>query len=105
MRRPVRTKKGVLSAISEQRLRLQALGVQRLGLFGSFVRSEQRPDSDVDLLVEFAPGQKNFDNLMQLGFLLEDLFQRRVELVTPESLSPYLCPHILDEVEYAALTP
>jgi uncharacterized protein len=79
------------------------MGVARLGLFGSFVRDEQGSDSDVDLLVEFAPGQKNFDNFMALGFYLEDLFDRRVELVTPESLSPYIRPHVMTEVEYAVI--
>lgn len=92
-----------MSVITEQQPQLQALGVRRLGLFGSFVRGEQRPDSDVDFLVEFVPGQKTFDNFMQLGFLLENLLKRRVELVTPESLSPYLRSRILDEVEYAAI--
>ena len=79
------------------------MGVRRLGLFGSFVRGEQRADSDVDLLAEFAPGQKTFDNFMQLAFFLEDLFHRQVELVTPESMSPYLRPYIMDEVEYASV--
>ncbi|MCX6031370.1 MAG: nucleotidyltransferase family protein [Chloroflexi bacterium] len=105
MKRSVRTKERVLSLIAAQQPTLRALGVQRLGLFGSFVRGEPRPDSDVDFLVEFAPGQKNFDNLMQLGFLLEDLLRRRVELVTPESISPYLRPHILGEVEYVTIAP
>lgn len=104
MRRPTLTKKQVVSTILKQQSRLQALGVKRLGLFGSFARGEQRVDSDIDLLVEFLPGQKTFDNFMQLGFLLEDLFQRRVELITPESLSPHLRRQILDEVEYAAIT-
>jgi len=79
------------------------MGVRRLGLFGSFVRGEQRADSNVDLLVEFAPGQKTFDNFMKLAFFLEDLFRRHVELVTPESMSPYLRPYIMDEVEYASV--
>jgi predicted nucleotidyltransferase len=57
--------------------------------------------SDVDVLVEFEQDRKTFDNFIQLSFLLEDLFQRRVELVTIESLSPYIGPHILSEVEYA----
>ena len=37
---------------------------------------------------------------MQLALFLEDFFERRVELVTPESLSPYIGPHILKEIEY-----
>ena len=74
--------------------------MKKLGLFGSFVREEQGVESDVDLLVEFEPGKKTFDNFIQLSFFLEDLFKRRVELVTSESLSPYIGPHIMNEVEY-----
>jgi len=97
------TKRDVLNTLRQNSARLQALGVKRLGLFGSFVREEQRSASDIDLLVEFQPGKKTFDNFMELSFLLEDLFRRRVELVTTESLSPYLGPHILREVQYVSL--
>lgn len=83
--------------------RLKSLGVSRLGLFGSFARGEQNPDSDIDLLVEFAPGEKTFDAFMQLSFLLEEILEHPVELVTVESLSPYIGPHILKEVEFAAI--
>jgi len=72
-------------------------------LFGSFVRGQPRADSDVDLLVEFELGQRTFDHFMQLSFLLEDLLGRKVELVTPEALSPYIGPYILGEVEYVSL--
>lgn len=82
---------------------LMALGVRRIGLFGSFVRGDQRLDSDIDLLVEFEPGRKTFDAFMELSFFLEDVLEHRIELVTVESLSPYLGPHILREVEYAPL--
>ncbi len=101
MTEAVQDKARVLALVADNRPRLQALGVKRLGLFGSFVRSEQRAESDVDLLVEFQPGQKTFDNFMQLGFLLEELFGRHVELITPESLSPYIRPHVMGEVQYA----
>ncbi len=97
----VRTKHDVVALLRHNRDPIRALGVKRLGLFGSFVRDQQGPESDVDLLVEFEPGRKTFDNFIALPFLLEDLLQRRVELVTSESLSPYLRPHILDEVEDA----
>lgn len=77
--------------------------MKRLGLFGSFKRDTPTVDSDIDFLVEFEVGQKTFDNFIQLAFLLEDLLQRRVELVTQESLSPYIGPRILAEIEYASL--
>ena len=103
MRTAINTKQDIVTVLRENRELIQGLGVKRLGLFGSFVRGEQRAESDVDLLVEFEPGKKTFDNFMALAFLLEDLLRRRVELVTAESLSPYLRPHILDEVEDVAL--
>jgi predicted nucleotidyltransferase len=72
-------------------------------LFGSFVRGEQHPGSDIDLLVEFEPTRKTFDGFMALSFFLEEILQHKVELVTTESLSPYLGPHILSEVQDVAL--
>jgi predicted nucleotidyltransferase len=97
----VNTKLDILNILDEHWDRLRALGVKRIGLFGSFVRGEQRPDSDIDLLVEFEPARKTFDTFNELCFFLEEILQRRIELVTVESLSPYLGPHILREVQYA----
>ena len=99
----VQTKQEIIETLRKNRSKIRALGVKRLGLFGSFVRSEQRTDSDVDMLVEFEHGQKTFDHFMQLSFLLEDMLGRSVELVTPESLSPYVGPYILKEVEYVSV--
>jgi predicted nucleotidyltransferase len=99
----VQTKSEVLSLLAAHAGDLHRFGVQRYGLFGSFVRHEQKTTSDVDILVEFSPGQKTFDNFMNLAFFLEELLGRRVELVTREALSPHIGPHILAEVEYAAI--
>lgn len=99
----MKTKQDVLKILHQNRERLRGFGVERIGLFGSFVREEQHPDSDIDLLVEFAAEQKTFDAFMDLVFFLEEILQHKVELVTVESLSPYLGPHILKEVEYAPL--
>jgi predicted nucleotidyltransferase len=99
----IKTKQDILDVLDQNRSHLRALGVRRIGLFGSFVRGEQRPDSDIDLLVEFDQGQKTFDIFMELSFFLEEVLQHRIELVTVESLSRHIGPHILREVEYAAL--
>lgn len=99
----IETKEDILNTLTQNQARLASLGVRRIGLFGSFLRGEQRPDSDIDLLVEFKPGQKTFDAFMELSFLLDDLLQRKIELVTRESLSPYFASYILKEVEYAPL--
>ncbi len=102
---PAQTKTELMSIIEGHESELRAIGVRRLGLFGSFVRGDQRADSDVDVLVEFDSGKKKFDNFMNLSFFLEDLFKRRVELLTPESLAPRIRPRILATVEYARLSP
>ena len=97
---PIQTKKDILSFIRQHPDEIKSFGVKKLGLFGSFVRNEQSTESDIDLLVEFEEGQKTFDNFMQLSFWLEEMLRRPVELVTVDSVSPYLRPHITQEVEY-----
>ncbi len=103
MSTPVTTKKEVIARLRGARHHLAALGVAEIGLFGSFVAGRQTAASDVDLLVEFAPPQHTFDNFMEVSFLLESLLGRRVELVTPDALSPHIGPHILREVERVSI--
>ena len=93
------SKQDVVDRIVRIEPQLRARGVRRLALFGSFVRGDHDSDSDIDLLVEFASGQKTFDNFIAVSELLEASLQRRVELLTPESLSPHIGPHILQEAE------
>jgi uncharacterized protein len=92
-----REKATELLATSESEIR--ALGVARLALFGSVLRGDARPDSDVDLLVQFFPGAKTFDRLLALSELLENRLGRPVELVTTEALSPFIGPRILAEAQ------
>jgi predicted nucleotidyltransferase len=100
----VETKEELLMLMRDHQKEIKRLGVKRCGVFGSFVRAQQDEGSDIDILVEFEPDQKTFDNFMQLAFFLEELLGRNVDLVTSESLSPYIGPHILNEVEYAPLS-
>ncbi len=102
---PVQTKAQVLALLRECYQELQHFGVTRCGVFGSFARDAAVDiQSDVDILVVFEPDQKTFDNFIHLSFFLEDLFGRAVDLITIESLSPYIGPHILDEVEYVSVS-
>jgi hypothetical protein len=97
------SKDDVVNRILKVKDQLASLGVRSVGLFGSFARGEQTSSSDIDLLVEFAPENHTFDNFMEVSFLLEDLLGRRVEVVTPEALSPHIGPHILREVERVSI--
>lgn len=99
----VATKEDLLQLLQAHEAEIKAFGVKRVGLFGSFVRNQPTPQSDVDLLVEFEPEQLTLLNYTGLGFFLEELFGRRVDLLTPGSLSPYIGPHILRETEYVAV--
>ena len=98
-----------------QRARVQASGgeiaefcrrhhIRRLSLFGSILRDDFRPDSDVDVLVEFeADHVPGFFGLFDLQEELSALFGRRVDLRTPEDLSRYFRDEVLAraEVQYA----
>ena len=75
--------------------------VKRIGIFGSFARQKERTDSDIDILVDFEEGAKTFDRFMELKFFLEDLFDRKVDLVTVAALRPALKEDILRETVYA----
>ena len=99
----VDSKVGVFQLIAENKQSIKLLGVSRLGLFGSFVRNEQTKESDLDFIVEFEQGKKTYKNFIALAEFLESLFGRKVELITPQSLSPYIGPHIIKTVEYVAL--
>jgi len=71
-------------------------GVKRIGVFGSYVRGEEREKSDIDILVEF--DEPTFDNFINLFLYLEKLFGRKVDLVTTKALSPYISPIVEKEV-------
>ena len=92
MEMSVHSKEDILERLRQLGPELRELGVERLGLFGSFQRGDSHDKSDVDLLVEFVPGRKNFESFMNVNFRLEDILQRRVELITKESLSRHIGP-------------
>lgn len=80
-------------------------GVAKLSLYGSMLHGDARPDSDVDLLVEFLPQRRA--SLFDLGGMLmeiRDLAGREIDLRTPEDLSRYFRAQVLREAEllYAA---
>lgn len=78
---------------------IKSYGVKNVGLFGSFLTGNITSLSDVDLIVDFEEHLKTFDNLMELGFFLEDLLGRKVEIITPQSLNKYIWPHITQQSE------
>lgn len=74
--------------------------VKEIGIFGSFTKGKQKKNSDIDILVVFDKGCKDFFNYMRLKYWLEELFGHNVDLVIKESIKPRLKEKILNEVEY-----
>jgi len=75
--------------------------IKEIGVFGSYVRGEQKADSDIDILVEFETGYKTFDNYMELKFLLEDVLKSEIDLVIKTTVRDEIKQNILSEVIYA----
>ena len=95
-----RTIDNVLKQIAEIRQELQdRFTVNRIGVFGSIARGEDRPESDVDIIVELE--EATFDHYMDLKFRLEDLLGRPVDLVMADTVKPRIKPIIEREVVYA----
>jgi len=91
----------IFTILADEKSVIDSFGVKRIGLFGSYVRSEQTSFSDIDILVEFAEGKKNFDNYMDLKFYLEDIFHQKVDLVIVDCVKPELASSIFGSVRYA----
>ncbi|MBA2353283.1 MAG: nucleotidyltransferase family protein [Acidobacteria bacterium] len=91
----------VLTLIAEHWTELQGHAVSGVWVFGSAARGELRPDSDIDLLVEFDRPVSLFEFARLRGHL-QDLLGRPVDLVTREALKPQLRARILREAVRAA---
>jgi uncharacterized protein len=93
----------IRTILSQNRLRLSDYHVKALYLFGSVVRGEAGPESDLDILVEFEPtahiGLFEFSRLQRM---LSEILGRPVDLTTPDALHKALRDQILSEVVRAA---
>jgi len=98
------TKEDIIDLIHRSRAKLSSFGVKSIGLFGSFVRGDSSSQSDIDILVEFNSDKMTYDNFIDTCFFLEELFDHEVEVVTADSISPYIKPYIMKEVEYVTLS-
>ena len=95
------TKDYIIEQLNRRKAEIAKFGVNKVGLFGSYVRGEAKAESDIDLLIDFEQGKTTFDNYMNAYDLLENIFAgEKVSVVTMGGLSKYIGPYILKEVEY-----
>lgn len=98
------TLQSITQAISAQKDQLRRFGLRRIGIFGSTARSEASVSSDIDLLLDFDPTQKTYKNFFASTTFLEQLFNRRIDVVTPQALSPYIKPHVEKDITYVEIS-
>jgi uncharacterized protein len=96
----VNTKQQLIETLLSHKEQIQAFGVRKIGFFGSFVRDEANEESDVDFFVDFDPQLKTLENFVGLAHYLQALLNRKVEIVTPQSLNRFTGKYIIQQVEY-----
>lgn len=97
MREKNRIKKQILEAIQNEPLKS---AVKKAALFGSYLKGEQREDSDVDILVELEPNARiGLFKFAEMQEALSQYLGRRVDLLTFEGLSKYIRDQVLEEAE------
>jgi len=81
---------------------LRARGIRRAAIFGSIARGEQRPDSDIDILVEFEPGAEgSIYDYMNLKEYIAGLFDGPVDVIDRGALKPHLRAPVARDTLYA----
>ncbi len=91
------TRMGILEPLRRHRPELERFSVKTIALFGSYAKDAQTDSSDLDFVVEFsAPTYDNFANLEQF---LEQLFGRRVDILTPAGVESIRVPQISEDIK------
>ena len=93
------TKEDIKKVLIKNKRILKKYKVNKIGIFGSFATGKMKKKSDVDLLVEFEDMIDLFD-FVHLNDEIQQILKNRVDLVTPDTIKPYIKPKILKEVEW-----
>ena len=89
----------ILHKLRENKDRIGQFGVKKIGIFGSAVRDELKEKSDIDIVVEFERGKATFKNVGGLVDFLEELFGRRIDLLTPDGIESIRLKYIKDAIK------
>lgn len=92
--------KTILRKIKDNRNYLKEKKVKKIGLFGSYLKGKQKKSSDIDLIVEFK--EITFKDYMGLLYLLQKIFNKKVDLVIEKNLKPEL-NYVKKEAEYVKI--
>lgn len=88
-------REGIFEKIAQA---LKKQGARKIAVFGSYVREEEKPGSDIDILVEFSE-RKSLLELVRIERELSEVLGIKVDLLTEKSISPYLIDTIREQME------
>ncbi|MEJ5285504.1 MAG: nucleotidyltransferase family protein [Brevinematia bacterium] len=93
------TKQEIINILRENRKILEQYGVKKIAIFGSFARNTAKEDSDIDLVLDIEEGRINFKTFSELVDFLENIFGRRVDILTPSSIKNIRIKEIKERIE------
>lgn len=92
----------VIAKLKDAEPALRARGIRRAAVFGSVARGEERPDSDIDILVDLDPDMHlTIYDYVGIKEYVSELFEGRVDLVSRGGLKPFIRPRVTAEAIYA----
>ena len=92
----------IITVLQAHEAALKARGVAHAALFGSVARNEQRPDSDIDIMVELDPDFRvTMFDYVDIKAYIASLFQQPVDVVNCDGLKPFVRPRAAADAIYA----
>ncbi|NPA57663.1 MAG: nucleotidyltransferase [Aquificae bacterium] len=89
----------VLKKLQDNKENLRRFGVKKIGIFGSAVKNQLSKNSDIDIFVDFEKGKGTMKNFVMLADFLENLFQRKVEILTEGGIESIRLKHIKEKIK------
>jgi uncharacterized protein len=95
------TLKYIKEVLLEEKEEMSKLGINNIGVFGSYVRGEANDNSDIDILIDVSPESSlTFFSLIEIELKLSEIFNNKIDIVIKSDLKPNIGKTILSEVEY-----
>ncbi len=89
----------IINLLEQHMSELSRFGVKKIGIFGSAVRNEMKNSSDIDFIVEFEENRGGFKDFGKLVDFLENLFGRKVDILTPAGLNTIRIKSVRKEIK------
>ena len=93
----------IKDVLQEEKETLYKLGIERVGIFGSYIRGEAKPDSDIDILIDVASDSAlTLFSLVEIEQRLSERLNNKIDIAIKSDLNPYISERILSEVVYVS---